>query len=56
MLRESADLADLSYKVVVSQTLPVPGLLPAKKLEITEAALHSKNLMIKIEHHRNNNL
>lgn len=48
-LRESANLAELSYKVVVSQTLPVSGLLPARKLETTKATLNSRNLEVKIE-------
>lgn len=48
-LRESANLAGLSYKVVVSQTLPVSGLLPGGKLETTKSPLNSRNLEVKIE-------
>ena len=35
MFWEYANLADLSYKVVISQTLPVSELLPARELETT---------------------
>lgn len=48
-LRESANLVELSYKVVVSQILPVSRLLPARKLETTKTALNSRNLEVKIE-------
>ena len=53
---ESANLADLSGKVVVSQTLPVSGFLPARELETTEATLNSRKLEVKIGHLRNINL
>ena len=44
MFQEFTNLADLNYEVVINQTLPVSGFLPARALETTEATLKSVKL------------
>lgn len=56
MFQEFTNLADLNYEVVINQTLPVSGFLPARALETTEATLKSVKLEVKTRHLRNNNL